>query len=235
MEKGQQGVSPTTLLFEQLEPSVLSELTIEMELFANSIQSMGLNCKATHTNYLLLKERLSNVNCIEFIKYFKLQNLVVQQIVKEQVFGTKDQVRLFCSFFGSEPDGMEMEKIDQDDLAEIYNRDNQQIFRSINFFKYCSYTLEELITIPWYNLYSRNRFIHERLVEIATNTFANNLKKSVDLHFEPYELRELYSTLKSSCVMLQKMIIPIFNSEKNCTVGGINTMKVLRCSLFPQS
>jgi hypothetical protein len=40
------------------------------------------------------------------------------------------------------------DRIEQDDVIEIFTPDARQIFRSLNFFKYISCTLEELVSLP---------------------------------------------------------------------------------------
>ncbi len=51
------------------------------------------------------------------------------------------------------------EKLRNDDVVEVYSMENTQIFRSYTFFKYCSYTLEDLNFRPWFELYQRDESI----------------------------------------------------------------------------
>jgi hypothetical protein len=56
------------------------------------------------------------------------------------------------------PDDL-FEKLRDDDVVEVYSMENTQIFRSFTFFKYCSYTLEDLNYRPWFELYQRDESV----------------------------------------------------------------------------
>ncbi|MGZ3694763.1 MAG: hypothetical protein ACXWQO_11310 [Bdellovibrionota bacterium] len=64
-------------------------------------------------------------------------------------------------------------------MVEVYNLDNIQILRSINFFDYCNYSIMDLLARDWMNLYERLssmtasifREIHEIVAAKETRTF----------------------------------------------------------------
>lgn len=41
------------------------------------------------------------------------------------------------------------------DVVEFYDPDMMQVYRNLEFFKYCSYNLIDLISLEWYELYER--------------------------------------------------------------------------------
>lgn len=68
--------------------------------------------------------------------------------------------------------------IEDDDVIEFYNLENTQIFRNFQFFKVCSYTLEELYSIPWNVLFKRSEgVITDKILEILSNLIQNRIKK----------------------------------------------------------
>jgi len=79
----------------------------------------------------------------------------------------------------------------KDSVIEIYSFENKQLFRNINFFKFCSYTLEELHAVEWWRLFQRDDSITQRLYGYAAQIFngerANNFIPDVSKH-TVYEL-----------------------------------------------
>lgn len=55
--------------------------------------------------------------------------------------------------------------IHADTMVEIYSAENVQLFRSINFFDYCNYSLLDLIAIEWFVLYERHALITESILK----------------------------------------------------------------------
>lgn len=56
-----------------------------------------------------------------------------------------------------------VEKIESDDVVEIYMPDMNQVYRSLNFFKTCSYEPEYLFKTPWYELFRRAESMNEKI------------------------------------------------------------------------
>jgi len=55
--------------------------------------------------------------------------------------------------------------LEPDDVIEIYDSQNLQIWRNINFMKICSYTLEEMLCLPWYERYDRDNEDTEKIIK----------------------------------------------------------------------
>ncbi len=46
-------------------------------------------------------------------------------------------------------------KVTNDDVIEIHDLQNRQIFRNLKYFEFCSYTLEDIHCVPWTNGFGR--------------------------------------------------------------------------------
>lgn len=57
----------------------------------------------------------------------------------------------------------ELNFVTDDKMIEIYNLENVQTFRSINFFDYCNYSLLDVLAREWYVLYDRLDSVNEGL------------------------------------------------------------------------
>ncbi|MEC7276927.1 MAG: hypothetical protein VXV96_11455 [Bdellovibrionota bacterium] len=99
-------------------------------------------------------------------------------------------------------------QITEDILIEIYNLENQQLFRSVNFFNFSSYSVHELTFIPWDKLYFRRpEFTAEMENEIkrvlvnqipatkprVTPHFLDELKTGKRFKYEAKDLGCIYS------------------------------------------
>lgn len=52
-------------------------------------------------------------------------------------------------------------------VFEFYSPNQTQYFRTINFFEYTSYTIEDLYSRSWFHLYERDEKITSRILELA--------------------------------------------------------------------
>ena len=57
--------------------------------------------------------------------------------------------------FGWTPSSKLFEAMGEDHVVEIYDLNNIQLFRNFRFFEFCSYTLEDIFTRPWMQLFQR--------------------------------------------------------------------------------
>lgn len=58
------------------------------------------------------------------------------------------------------------DRINPEDIIEI-NNGSYQVFRSFSYYKYCSYSLEELYSLTWFDLYEREPGMIESLMACA--------------------------------------------------------------------
>ncbi|HWU44755.1 MAG TPA: hypothetical protein VN132_14990, partial [Bdellovibrio sp.] len=52
-------------------------------------------------------------------------------------------------------------------IVEIYSAENVQLFRNFKFFEFCSYSLEELLTIEWWGLFERDAQITQKIFDYS--------------------------------------------------------------------
>jgi hypothetical protein len=71
-------------------------------------------------------------------------------------------------------------KILDTDLVEIYDLNNIQKFRNFKFFEFCSYTIEDLYTRPWHELFVRlDETITSEIMNLLTGLITNRDKRVV--------------------------------------------------------
>lgn len=84
----------------------------------------------------------------------------------------------------------------EDSVIEIYSNENVQLFRNLNFFRFCSYTLEELHSREWWLLFDRDASITDGLVGYATKIFTDEIKENFVPQIPLHIVRELESADK---------------------------------------
>lgn len=84
-----------------------------------------------------------------------------------------------------------------DMIVEIYSRENVQIFRNFRFFEFCSYTLEELLTIEWWNLFERDPKITNQLFQYASQLLSGEITGNIAPKIGTHIVSEKFSADKN--------------------------------------
>jgi hypothetical protein len=108
-------------------------------------------------------------------------------------------------------------------VIEIYAKDNIQLFRSFSFFKYCSYSLEELYCRPWPVLFPRDDLnIIPMIFKFVEGVFSGVIKNTVSLrHIPKHILREAFSSRRFVLEVGMNWGAPLFHqgsSEPAATI-----------------
>lgn len=72
-----------------------------------------------------------------------------------------------------------LSKIQDHHIVEIYNKQNVQVFRNLSFFKVCSYSLDEILCIPWWKLYHREEKISQEIFKFGSMILSGELNHSI--------------------------------------------------------
>lgn len=109
------------------------------------------------------------------------------------------------------------------DTIEIYDTDHLQIFRSFNMFRCISYSLDELVTHEWFELYHRPEDAHKKvLARIKTC-----LEQGVTIHDHSAEVHivsEKFSPRRRRASYLTRFVTPLFDSSSKIK-GWMNVIK----------
>lgn len=102
----------------------------------------------------------------------------------------------------------------KDSVIEIYSDDNVQLFRNINFFKYCSYTLEELHSREWWLLFHRDQSITDLLYAYASKVFKGELSTNFAPEIPLHVVRELESADMLVVEVQFDMMGPLYRNKR---------------------
>jgi len=109
------------------------------------------------------------------------------------------------------------ERIEDDNIVEVYNAQGVQVFRSIQFFYFCNYDLLDVETRAWNELYERHELINNRLFEIVYDLFASP-NKVFNIDVPPHPMREVFSDFRQVFRIEHNCMAPVYNSD--CSLFG---------------
>jgi hypothetical protein len=107
-------------------------------------------------------------------------------------------------------------RLEQNDIIEIYDTNQRQLFRSFNMFNCISYSLEELFSYQWWELFERDNEINERLVRLGTSLL-NGEAPAIDV--PPHVIKEKFSRRRTAHQIHHRLGAPLF-LQGGRSVGG---------------
>ena len=103
------------------------------------------------------------------------------------------------------------ETIGDGDTIEVFSREQVQVFRNLEYFRYGSFTLEELYCIPWYELVSRDSGIESTLLDVVTELLSGRVSRTLSLeHLPEHEIREVAGKEHRRFRMRLRHVSPVF-------------------------
>lgn len=72
-----------------------------------------------------------------------------------------------------------LSRIADHQIVEIYNLENIQVFRNLPFFKICSYSIDEIVSLPWWQLYKREDAISQLIFQYASKVLNGETTETV--------------------------------------------------------
>ena len=103
--------------------------------------------------------------------------------------------------------------LSEEDCIEIYSATGTQMFRSFNFFKYCSYSPEDLLTSPWQELYDRDTDIISQMEGVAGRALMQ-AENVFSIELPNHKVWELRSTKKVHAEVSFRICSPLFDEHK---------------------
>ncbi len=115
------------------------------------------------------------------------------------------------------------DKIENGDVVEVYFDDHVQIFRNLEFFNFCSFTVDELLCGKWYNLYKRDFVTTLKMLRMAFKLLSHRLDKTVAWNIPEHVFDEVGSEEKLRHKIVLKYASPIKSQGK--MIGAICTSR----------
>ncbi len=103
--------------------------------------------------------------------------------------------------------------VESTDVVEILDENFCQVYRSFSCFALSNYSLIELVSMPWYELYERPSTVEEKLHWVGGQFLSGN-DTYMDLTsvISPYVLREKLSEEKASFLVSERFVVRLRSS-----------------------
>lgn len=108
-------------------------------------------------------------------------------------------------------------------VFEFYSENQTQFFRTANFFEYTSYTIEDLYSRSWMNLYARDEKIVGKIIEHANHILSGKAQGIIQPDIPEHIIAERASLEKLKLSVLIECLAPLRRDGK--TVGILSVIK----------
>lgn len=107
-----------------------------------------------------------------------------------------------------------LNRITAGDIVEIYSCDNIQLFRNLEFFDVCSYSLEELFCVEWYRLFRRDQQITDLLGQKVQELLEYKYPEGIVGPLPEHIVTETFSDEKFQSNFFMKVLAPLYQNKR---------------------
>lgn len=155
---------------------------------------------------------------------------VLDEVIRNGRSLNEDSYVLWRMFgrLGVHPRPEVMAQIGSRDIIEIYSSDFVQVFRNLKFFAICSYTLDELICRPFWELFHRDPAVTQKLIEVASAMFSGQIRETHHWDMGTHVVDEIGGAAQYHSVIENRLASPLFD-ESGKVVAVLHTFRVVSC------
>jgi hypothetical protein len=129
--------------------------------------------------------------------------------------------------FGLCPTSDMMEHIEDGDLIEIYTNTGIQIFRNARLFPHCSYSLDDLLCKPWWQLFRRDQAVTDEILAMTRDLYSGRNPNTQIYTMAPFYLEEVESPRLYRCLVQNKIMSPLRDKQDSSSIAGVTVAKIL--------
>ena len=106
------------------------------------------------------------------------------------------------------------ERLEDNDIIEIWDAKGHQLFRSFHGLQFFSYTLEEIYSYPFFELFERESTdLEVAYGQVFSKLVSGETQTTTLVDIRPHLVREKRSRRKRSAVMTPKYVSPLKNKQ----------------------
>lgn len=111
-------------------------------------------------------------------------------------------------------------------IIEIYNSDSIQVYRSFNLFQFLSYSVSDLFSHEWWELYTRETEVFDKMLSINDQLLNGTLTGVVKTNYPDHWVQESFSPLRLKATMRHSLFSPLLDQNKK-TAGFLSAFKII--------
>jgi hypothetical protein len=103
-------------------------------------------------------------------------------------------------------------RLHSEDVIEIYDVAQQtQVYRNLRYFEACSYTLDDLMSRPWFELFYRDPQVSAHVAEIVNEAISAEPPRLVPFATGVHTIQEIDSPDRLHCRIENRFLAPLFD------------------------
>jgi hypothetical protein len=183
--------------------------------FCSLAFDFGVQIKPFSTKALKRLESLDAVAIEKIFLSFKNYYDVCVDASKKKIDlkDTKDFVNAGLSRMGLKTADTFYNTIAPDDLVEVYDLSHRQIFRNLRFYEVTGYSLGDLLTFEWPELYYRPSMTTGQIFKSIETVLEIGDFETHPMNVPSHFIKEINAEPLLTCEVNFKVMAPIFNSE----------------------
>lgn len=219
---------------ETLEKNELDSITTHCSKFREISEKISelaatvdIRITPYHNKELTFFSKLSTDTRINILNSLRIYLEVHQDVVNEGA-SILDSARVVWSALaklGYRPTSDLFSYIKEGNVVEIHDHNLVQVFRNFVFFKYCSYTLEELYCFALSELYSRDQSVAMDLITEVQKVFSEETKTVTPVSLKPHIIYEIASIEKLQIQDQIHYFAPLFSTALGNRPAAIVTIE----------
>lgn len=159
-----------------------------------------------------------------------LMKIYDELLGEELAAPSRDHKTMMWKFFGKmgyTPTSDIFDRIQDEDVIEIYTMDGNQIYRNLNYFDVVSLTVEDVVSLHWQREYKRNRKVTLHLIGLLLRFATGAFYKTYDCAKIPiHRVQEMVA--KRYLIQLTFKYISPLKVNGNCVaiIVGTNCLRL---------
>lgn len=178
-------------------------------------KAIGIRIIPTHNSSLPLFSKLTYEKQLQIVEILEASCEIYNSVRHEHkdIRSNSSVVWAALKSFNLLPPSDFFDKFDADDVIQIYSNEGFHRFANLRFFEVCSYTVEQVYSLPWPELWQRTSADLEKLVGAISFALGPELKTSIIPDIPPHKVIELKSALKFELEYRVKCIAPTWSKK----------------------
>ena len=107
--------------------------------------------------------------------------------------------------------------ITDEHIVEVYNENAIQIYRSFNLFQYLSYSISDIFSHEWWELYTRDNVVFDQMLLMNDRLLDGSLTGVVKTNYPDHWVQEIFSPKKLRATMKHELFTPLNDTSKKNT------------------
>jgi transcriptional regulator with XRE-family HTH domain len=210
-------------------PSISQKLSVLMLVFCAQVNNLGFSLNAHHENSFSKFESLAIEKQEQIYKNFSVYYDICATALENDIDLYDDKFSLIwwaCQRLKLRPTSEFFSLLEKGDIVELYGLDFVQIFRTFDMFKYLSYSLDQIFSYEFWELFKRDPSITEETISIAKKYISGEIRSIHWPEFQDHVVEEIFSLRKNKAKIRHKFFAPFFDNKGNLKAIG-SVFKIL--------